>query len=373
MVSRRMILVLWASGLTMGAHAGDGKQPPDPPSLAYLAPGCMGPVKASDGIEYLDYGKAHGGDLFLVKGRDLWLWKQTDRGHRFLSRQDVPTPPRSGFQYFEVPKWRAGSFWFPAGQTSVQRYDALARRWETILTRPSRFEDLEVTPAGQMVLIGTASHLAEIWEPGATAPLRSIPYPKLDLEGLDRALERQLWTQIRTAVCDEFILVYAGVLGRAYRLDTTTFTLRELAVPWIPLDLKHLGARISRQGGLVMTGYPPVGCLQFIPDLGLQVRVVFHVPDVEVVAPKPGRRLGPMQSIPEFHWKSDDESLRTFSWSLFDGTKDEVQRASSMAFPVWLNSSGDLVPLDPLLEKHREPSPKGSSRGEKSGPGKPAR
>lgn len=345
---------------------------PSAPPMAFLAPGCNGPTQPAEGIEYLDLGKASGGDLFLVKGYELWTWKQTDRGQRFLARLDVPPPPRSGLQLFNTPKWRNGAFWFPAGEKSVQRFDPITKRWEVQLNRPVRFEELEVTPTGQIALIGTPEHLVEIWEAGAQEPVRSIDYPKLEMSGPDRAMERGLWTQFKTAVCDEFIVIYAGVLGRVYSLDSTTYRFRELPVPWTPLQTRGIASRVAKEGGVVMIGFPQVGCIQFIPDLGLQVRAVFHVPDVEVKVSKTSRRIGPITGVPEFHWKSDDESLKQVSWSLSDGSKSETEHAGALAFPVWLDGRGDLLPLGTILERSKVKQSPGVTEGSKGKRSKPS-
>ncbi len=372
----RPIFAAWVSaGVLLGQGASRMPVAPHPlTQIPFVKTGCLKP-KGTGGsgwegrLRYLDIGKSNGGDLFLERGRELYQWKQTSRGQRLLEVRSVPSPPTGPPGAPTTAKFRAGTFWGTDGKRVVQ-WESLAQQWVVALTPTVEFDDFEIAPDGSILLLTTSENLIEVFRPGDDKPASTIPFPTIEMEPEDRPLQRRIWMNLRTAVCDEHVVIYASDNGRLLDYDTYTRRLRPLSVPWEPLELKGLARRARSEGRIYCNGFPSGDCIQMIPDLALSVKVVFSLRPFTVV--KPGSSDPQRRSLPEIKYvEGSDQSLKSFDWSLADGTKSEVQRDTSLTFPLWLNGAGDLVPLDPLIEKYRQSEPPASSKEKK--PGKPPR
>ncbi|MFN8011722.1 MAG: hypothetical protein U0P81_09975 [Holophagaceae bacterium] len=256
-------------------------------------------------------------------------------------------------------KYRAGAFWATDGKR-IYRWENLTQTWDVMLAPELEFDEFEVSPEGSILLITTAENFIELFRPGTEKPHAVIPYPDLELEPADRPLLRRIWMNVRTAVCDEHIVIYAADNGRIYDFDTFNRKLRSLSVPWEPLVVKGIARRAVAEGRIYCNGFPSADCVQIIPDLALNVRIVYGLRPFIVV--KPGSMDPSHRALPEIKYvEGTDQSLKYFDWSLADGAKSEIHRDAALAFPLWLNGAGDLVALEPLIEKYRNSEAPGGS------------
>jgi hypothetical protein len=342
----------------------------DPATIPFVKPGCPNPEAQARGekpepVDRMDLGKAPGGGLFLARGRDLFEWRMTDRGQRFLQQRSLPAPvPSAGVKGFlSQSVWRNGTFYCQAGR-AIHRLEGVTRAWRKVLEVPEDFEAFDVAPDGDIALLGSGRHLLRLFHEGAEKPFHEVPFPALDLEGADRAFEARLWKTLKSQVCDEFLVIYAGDLGRLYSFDFSARKLREAPTPWKPMNTKGLAQRAAREGMVLCNGFPSPGCLQLVPDEGLSVKVVYSLRTLEIL-PKanPNQRL-PSVKVAE----GKNPPLKSYDWDLVGNGRSEAVEEIGLAFPVWLNSRGFLEPLGHVLAKVQEAPPK----REKEQPGGPA-
>lgn len=331
----------------------------DPGTIPFVKPACPNPEALASGqkpepVDRMDLGKAPGGGLFLAKGRELFEWRMTDRGQRFLAQREMPAPvPASGVKGFlSRPLWRNGTFYCQA-ERALYRMDPISKSWRKVLETAEDFEAFDVAPDGDLALLGSGRHLIRLFHEGAEKPFHEVPFPALDLEGADRAFEARLWKTLKSQVCDEFLVIYAGDLGRLYSFDVSARKLKEAPTPWKPLETKDLAQRAGRDGRILCNGFPSPGCLQLIPDEGLSVKVVYSLRTLELLP-----KTDPNQRLPTVKYaEGKNPPLKSFDWDLVGNGRNDVQEEPGLAFPVWLNSRGFLEPLGRVLASVQEPPP----------------
>lgn len=346
----RVILMLASGGMLLAQ---------DPATIPFVKPSCLdreavAAGRRSDAPDRIDAGKASGGGLFLGRGDSIYEWRMTDRGHKFLTVRPIPPPVAAeGVQgLLNRSVWRHGTFYCRSGRT-LYRWDAAAATWGKSLDAPVDFEAFEVTPAGDFVLLGTPEHLLELFRPKAERAHHEVAYPDLGMTGQDKRFEARLWKTLRIQVCDEFLVFYAGDLGRLYSFDTHTRRLREAPVPWTPLEVRGLAQRAQREGLVLCNGFPSPGCLQVLPEEGLSVKVVFSIRTMEV-QPK----ADPAQRMPSVKYLEGKEPpLRSFDWDLASNTLLPVADEPGAKFPLWLNGRGELEPLPKVLARLQTADP----------------
>jgi hypothetical protein len=335
----------------------------DPATIPFVKPGCPNPEALAAGlkpepVDRMDLGKAPGGGLFLAKGRELYEWRMTDRGQRFLAQREMPAPVAApGVKGFlSRPVWRNGAFYCQA-ERSLYRMDPLTRSWRKILEPKDDFEAFDVAPDGDLALLGSGKHLIQLFHEGSDKPFHQVPFPSLDLDGADRAFEPRLWKTLKSQVCDEYLVIYAGDLGRLYSFDFGTRKLKEAPTPWKPLETKGLAQRAARDGMVLCNGFPSPGCLQLVPDEGLSVKVVYSLRTMELLP-----KADPNQRLPSVKYtEGKNPPLKSFDWDLIGNGHSEAVEEAGLAFPVWLNSRGFLEPLGRVLARVQEPPPKRES------------
>lgn len=355
----------WFCFSTQGLCATLGLLAQDPAIISFVKPACPNPElisagQAHESVDRMDLGKAFGGGLYMAKGKELYEWRQTDRGQRFLQMRGVPAPmPAPGVKGFLSRSiWRNGAF-YCAAEREIYRKDGATGPWMKVLDSPKPFEAFDVSPDGDLALLGTAGNLIEMYHEGAESPFHEVGYPALEFESRDKVFSARLWRTLKPSVCDEFLILYAGDLGRLYSYDFRAKKLREALVPWKPLATKGLAQRASADSMVLCNGYPSPGCIQIIPDEGLSVKVVYSIRTIEVLP-----KADPRQKMPSIRYtEGKNPPLRSFDWDLVGNGHSEPVDEPGLAFPVWLNSRGFLEPLGRVLAKvQADPAPSSASK-----------
>lgn len=331
----------------------------DPAAIPFVKPSCLdrealAAGRPRDPVDRLDAGKASGGGLFLGRGNTLYEWRMTDRGHRFLTVRPIPAPvPGEGVAgLLSRSLWRQGAFYCRSGRT-LYRHEDGPGGWRKVLEAPVAFETFDVTQGGDLALLGTPDHFLLLFRPGAERPHHQVPYPDLGLTGQDKPFEGRLWKTLQSQACDEFLVIYAGDLGRLYSFDVHARRLREAPVPWSPLETRGIAMRAMKEGLLLCNGFPSPGCLQVLPEEGLSVKVVFSLRTMELLP-----KSNPNQRMPSVRYlEGKDPALKAFDWDLSSNTSLPVSEEAGARFPLWLNGRGVLEPLAKVLARVQEAPP----------------
>jgi hypothetical protein len=302
----------------------------------------------ADSIAHMDLGKSQGGELFLTRGETLWRWRRNTRGQWLLSKETVPKAPESE-RLVQLPKWRGGAYW-ARDKVRVLRWDTTRKIWQARFTLSEDPVDFEIASNGDLLLLGTQKHLVEVFSVSETKPHQVVDYPALEVDSAaDKAHLPLLWSDLRLAVNDEFVVIYAVNLGRLYAFDTVQNSLKEFSVPWEPLKTRGIATAIKKDGALVMSDVPSQYCLQLIPDDGLSLRLVYAIRAFKV--DRFSKAEGAVIAIPELTFQEKGPpKLYSYEIHLIQGTLSAPRPEPGLAFPVWLNGRRELMGLDLLLK-----------------------
>jgi|GEM_PF-3887054 len=307
--------------------------------------------------------------------------------------------PRDLFDHRQL-KFRYGAS-YAISKSKLLKYNKPSSRWQVVLESPRKFSTFEVTFSGQILLFGTrakpeAEHSnsdkkaekrdfeegaqIEIWEMGASEPASTIPYDAADRE-LAKAVE-DIPSNYRTWIYRDWVVFYNTYTGRMGTYDLASKSLKWVTTPWAGLTMEGLRAweneskeiwDLKKSGQILIDAIdvPPEGGIQFCPD-DVSLKVAYWRPyslsKTEEVRKETNRKPDSKPTVILPRPVSSDTPRGKIGIGTLDLEKSEISQDQFLDPPsggfFWVNSEGQLVPLEKILK----PSKSGS--GKKLEPGK---
>lgn len=332
-----------------------------------------------------------GGQAFLVRDGVL---------HRFDSKrvgeQAYPTSsllaPVPGERAALSLKFRNGTTWYSDGR-KIFRHDAVTRAFEVVLNPQCRFDQFDVTPSGDIVLVGTnpipklvpgetpgphelslsergIGFLIEIYPPNGERPSRTIDYPTDFWEIVGKVEGLAGFT--RTWILGDQILLHNCDTGHLYSLDSVELSLREVDVPWVKVDAIHLdepelsamskaATASGKQVGLQRNGVPQ-GQIQIMP-VGQRIFLAYSedaanpsVRDrIEAKFRSDGKYFALFRQAPHSSTREED----CWGWAELDLVELKVKVLRripkvNLPTPFWADLNGDPVAISAVLREQRK-------------------
>lgn len=282
------------------------------------------------------------------------VWRSNRKGSGWSEDMALSAQAPSGWSPVLETKFREGALWrqtYSRGNL-IERFDSRRKAWVSVLVAPDRFADFEVLPGGDVLLIGTPKALAQVHAPGSREPLRVFPYPELEVPK-EALKEIDWWERIRTYGSEGRVLIYAPRPGLLMLLDAITGTFRTLDPPWKAMDPEQFRKRCQANPPkqvLNLSDLPGAGCFQFIPLRPGQVGLAWFLRPyaLEKISFRPD---GIPTVLPRKIYPEDASgAVHTAILDLETGTLRQERTHSDLAYPVWMFSEDQVVPLTDLLQ-----------------------